>query len=69
MARAQSSRSCISTIAFNEAVRRRRASAIEPAGEPINEDLEVAMLRSLATQADLALTPELVEEREGTSRM
>ena len=36
---------------------------IERAGEPINEDLEVAMLRWLATQADLALTPELVEER------
>jgi len=35
----------------------------ERAGEPINEDLEVAMLRWLATQADLVLTPELVEER------
>jgi len=36
---------------------------VEQAGEPINEDLEIAMLRWLATQADLTLTPELVEER------
>jgi hypothetical protein len=36
---------------------------IERAGEPINEDLEVAILRWLATQAGLALTPELVDER------
>src|SRR5438094_9412936 len=36
---------------------------IERAGEPINEDLEAAMLRWLATQADLALAPALVEDR------
>jgi hypothetical protein len=36
---------------------------IERAGAPIHEDLEIAMLRWLATQAGLALTSELVEER------
>jgi hypothetical protein len=35
----------------------------ERAGQPVSEDVEIAMLRWLATQADLDLTPELVEER------
>jgi hypothetical protein len=33
------------------------------AGEPLEEDLEIAMLRWLADQAGLTLTPELVEQR------
>lgn len=35
----------------------------ERAGKPVSEDVEIAMLRWLATQAGLALTPELLEER------